>query len=680
MPPSSAAPPRAGPSPPDYAVAPPHHLLGFPPRRDPPLAGPLSGKPHHRSEAVLDSAEDDARTPGSAEFFLREPPESLDGNTALAHVTFTYEQLRQLNAQVYVSGDLRHRKPPAEHTMLHAFGEPAEGQKHVWQEVWRASVNRWESQKSIVPGYDTPPSSSLIGSCTSESRDTTVRKIVISEPYSSELHHNSLQHDADVSQVLDVGSARSPPEKHSEVLKQQNGEEAVIISEPKQHAGDEEASQVLDVGSARSTLVKHPEVLKQENGEEAVVISEPKQHAGGEVASQVLDVGSSSGPPEKYTVVLKQENGEEAVIITEPKQHVGGEEARQVVDVGSARSHPLRNITEHYCNLAFNDRGSETRSLSNNKPDPCVKCGKEGRLLKCRTCSLAAHGSCFGSFVRFDDSGLFDCPVCFFNKADEAYEKAKITCSEARKNLSAFFWSDQSVKQQNKNQSVKQGNYQSDAANISHKDEESGHEKRNDASEAYPEVVVAEKKTTFGPNPGTSRSSQEVPHLSHDRISPITDRNIEADKENGLMNSPVTHGRRVRFHIKETVVSRSYGKSSVRQDQFMHSPARKRYYAQQPEFHSSPATPPARSPIGSTRKHGTSTLRRKMTRWTRAEEAALREGMAKYLSEHPGAATGNRNISWVRILEDCAGSFNPVRAPCDLRKKWGRMKQQGRAL
>uniref|UniRef100_A0ACD5ZTZ3 Uncharacterized protein n=1 Tax=Avena sativa TaxID=4498 RepID=A0ACD5ZTZ3_AVESA len=635
MPPASAAPPRAGPSPPDYAVAPPHHL-GFPPCRDPPLAGPLSEKPRHGSEAVPDSAKDDARTPGSAEFFLREPPESLDDNTTLAHVTFAYEQQRQLNAQVFVSGDLRNGKPPAEHTMFYAFGEPAEGQKHVWQEVWCAAVDRWESQKSLVPGYDTPPSSSLIGSCTSESKDTTVCKIVISEPHSSELHRNSLQHDGDASQVLDVGSARYLPEKHSEVLKQQNGEEAVIISELKQHAGGEEASQVLDVGSA-------------------------------------------SGPPEKYTVVLKQENGEESVIISEPKQRAGGEEARQGVDVGSARSHPPGNIAEHYCNLALHDRGSETRSLSNKKPDPCVKCGKEGQLLKCRACSLAAHDSCFGSSVRFDDSGLFDCPVCFFNKADEAYEKAKITRSEARKNLSAFFWSDQSVKQ---------GNHQSEAANLSHIDEEPCHGKRNDASDACPEAVVSERTTTFGLNPGdakahevgNSSSSQEVPHLSHSRFSLVANRNVQADKENGLMNSPVTHGRRVRFHIKETVVSRSYGKASGHRDQFMHSPARKRYYAQQPEFHSSPATPPARSPLGSTRKYGTSTARRRMTRWTRAEEAALREGMVKYLAEHPGAAVGNRNISWVQILEDSAGLFNPVRAPCDLRKKWGRMKQQGWAL
>lgn len=514
-----------------------------------------AGKPRHGSEPVAD-AEDDVRTPGSAEFFLREPPESPDhSDAASAHTAFTYEQQLQWRAQAFVSGDLRVGKPIAEHTMVRALGEPVEG---VWQEVWRAAVDRWESQKSLVPGYDTTPSSSLIGSCTPESKDTTVCKII---------HH----------------------------------------------------------------------------------------HDGGEEASQGLNVESAWGSPEnttEHTEVLMHQTGEEAVIISEQKQYAGVEEARQGVDIGSDRSHPLVNITEHYCNLALHDRGSETRSFSKKKPDPCVKCGKEGQLLKCRTCSLAAHGSCFGSSVRYNDSGMFDCPVCLFNKADEAYEKAKIARSEARKSLSAFFSSDQSVKQHNENQSIKQRNRQSKAA------------------------------TTFGPDPADGKVHEvENSISSQDRFSPtIADSSILADKENGL-NSPMTRSRRVRFHIKETVVSRSYGKASGRRDhQFMHSPARKRCYAQSPEFHSSPATPPARSPPGPTRRHVTSTARRKMTRWTRAEETALREGVAKYLAEHPGAAAGNRNISWVRILEDGADSFNPVRKSCDLGKKWGRMKLQGWVL
>ena len=58
----------------------------------------------------------------------------------------------------------------------------------------------------------------------------------------------------------------------------------------------------------------------------------------------------------------------------------------------------------------------------------------------------------------------------------------------------------------------------------------------------------------------------------------------------------------------------------------------------------------------------------------------LQKGVAKYLADHPDAAAGNRNISWVRILEDCKDSFNPVRGPCDLRKKFARMKQGRRVL
>ncbi|KAK1663452.1 hypothetical protein QYE76_051611 [Lolium multiflorum] len=70
--------------------------------------------------------------------------------------------------------------------------------------------------------------------------------------------------------------------------------------------------------------------------------------------------------------------------------------------------------------------------------DLCIKCGKDGQLLKCSSCALAAHDSCFGSSVTFDVSGKLYCPVCFYNKANEAYQKTKTAYSKARKNLFAF--------------------------------------------------------------------------------------------------------------------------------------------------------------------------------------------------------------------------------------------------
>uniref|UniRef100_A0A453Q097 Myb-like domain-containing protein n=1 Tax=Aegilops tauschii subsp. strangulata TaxID=200361 RepID=A0A453Q097_AEGTS len=139
--------------------------------------------------------------------------------------------------------------------------------------------------------------------------------------------------------------------------------------------------------------------------------------------------------------------------------------------------------------------------------DLCIKCGKDGQLLKCSSCSLAAHDGCFGSPVTFDASGQFHCPVCFYTKATEAYQKAKNAYLEARKNLSSFLGTKQfpklheqsTGKQQTATNSKDQLNEcntskrqdQSEADNLSHKDEEPGEQRKkqktNDTSDACPE-------------------------------------------------------------------------------------------------------------------------------------------------------------------------------------------------
>lgn len=141
--------------------------------------------------------------------------------------------------------------------------------------------------------------------------------------------------------------------------------------------------------------------------------------------------------------------------------------------------------------------------------DLCIKCGKDGRLLKCSSCSLAAHDSCFGSSVTLDVSGQFYCPVCFYNKATEAYKKAKTTYSEARKNLSAFLCTKHFEKQHDErstgkqpaatsskyhlnecNTSKRKGTNQYEADNLSHEDKEPGQwmkkPRTNDTSDACP--------------------------------------------------------------------------------------------------------------------------------------------------------------------------------------------------
>ncbi|XP_062200377.1 uncharacterized protein LOC133903048 isoform X2 [Phragmites australis] len=93
----------------------------------------------------------------------------------LANLPFTDAQHLQLRAQIFVYGALIQGTPPGEAYMLAAFGEPGVG-KPTWEVAWRTALERFQYQKPIFPGLETP-TSSRIGSCVSEkgSKSTTVR-------------------------------------------------------------------------------------------------------------------------------------------------------------------------------------------------------------------------------------------------------------------------------------------------------------------------------------------------------------------------------------------------------------------------------------------------------------------------------------------------------------------------
>jgi hypothetical protein len=171
--------------------------------------------------------------------------------------------------------------------------------------------------------------------------------------------------------------------------------------------------------------------------------------------------------------------------------------------------------------------------------DLCIKCGNDGQLLKCSSCSLAAHDSCFGSSVTFDVSGQLHCPVCLYTKATEAYKKAKTAYSEARNNLFAFLGTKQSAKQHEQstgkqpaapsskyhlnegNTSKRQGTSQSEADNLSHKDEEPGQcrkkQRTNDKNDACPEEDQLNGCNT-SKRQGNDKS--EADNLSHKNEEP----------------------------------------------------------------------------------------------------------------------------------------------------------------
>ncbi|XP_022678858.1 uncharacterized protein LOC101784313 isoform X1 [Setaria italica] len=102
-------------------------------------------------------------------------PECSVSYADLVNLPFTDPQHLQLRAQIFVYGALIQGTPPGEAYMMAAFGEPGGG-KPTWEAAWRAAVVRFQYQKSISTGLETP-TSSRIGSSVPEkgNKGTAVR-------------------------------------------------------------------------------------------------------------------------------------------------------------------------------------------------------------------------------------------------------------------------------------------------------------------------------------------------------------------------------------------------------------------------------------------------------------------------------------------------------------------------
>jgi hypothetical protein len=189
-----------------------------------------------------------------------------------------------------------------------------------------------------------------------------------------------------------------------------------------------------------------------------------------------------------------------------------------------------------------------------SQQDLCIKCGEDGQLLKCSDCSLGAHDSCFGSSVTFEETNLFYCPVCFYKRARETYEKAKTSYCEAKKNLAAYLGRTQVSKEHdeqlngvqpgaakrdghsNGSDMLKRNSiHQNEAYDLAHRDEEPHQQRKkqkiNPRGNGYPKEVLTEKDPFQNSGPASMNKHSVLRNNSKKQIKDLEKKQQAEDKE-----------------------------------------------------------------------------------------------------------------------------------------------------
>uniref|UniRef100_A0A0D9VGC0 Zinc finger PHD-type domain-containing protein n=1 Tax=Leersia perrieri TaxID=77586 RepID=A0A0D9VGC0_9ORYZ len=368
----------------------------------------------------------------------------------------------------------------------------------------KVSVHEGSSMQTVVsPAFDRSNDALLASTCkTSHFPEfiTVEDTVMTSEPNLSRAHPNSPQHDK-VNQDVDYGSAsmpsliknsghdertlqtaatlssegcdgaiqghrseiKNPPEnatKHTKMFEQHNSGNVHLEA-----AGSDKANQGLyDDGNTmkRNTVCGELDVqttLKSCSFSMVLPnkIAEPNHLSEQNIEKNTIGVQKDRGNIQNSYQGVNDKRDKKA-----SHQKTMGDTVVETSDMhssddslsGLAAAVLLSMTAKITVCTQDNDANGSLEGLS--QQDLCIKCGKDGQLLKCSSCLLAAHDSCFGSSLTFDDSSQFYCPVCFYTKATQAYQKAKITYSEARKNLSIFLGRRQLVEQREQPAAVRQ--------------------------------------------------------------------------------------------------------------------------------------------------------------------------------------------------------------------------------
>ncbi|KAF8772343.1 hypothetical protein HU200_005855 [Digitaria exilis] len=215
---------------------------------------------------------------------------------------------------------------------------------------------------------------------------------MISQPHSNETHLSALQHDTGEKANQDLDDVS-----------------AIIKPVEKDHFHEELTQQASVLPSIISNGAIQAGQFETNHQPEASYLSE------GNTRENTTDIQKSASVPRSA-----QDGDGESVMKISNKENFGDAS----VEISVPSSHDSLCGTAAAGLLAMTNRmPSFAKDLDINdslgdlsQQDLCIKCGKDGQLLKCSNCLLAAHDSCFGSSATFQETGLFYCPVCSYTK------------------------------------------------------------------------------------------------------------------------------------------------------------------------------------------------------------------------------------------------------------------------
>ncbi|KAK7360623.1 hypothetical protein VNO77_02631 [Canavalia gladiata] len=266
----------------------------------------------------------------------------------------------------------------------------------------------------------------------------------------------------------------------------------------------------------------------------------------------------------------------------------------------------------------------------------CICCNTEGEeegVLVCgeRGCPVTVHANCVGSEPKFDDSGNFYCPYCWYKRAVDTCRQLREKAMIAKNALSAFL------------------DTRADSGATPCKEHENPVRHRPSVSEteglereeSFEDRIVEETESKGNKDEGkvsVTGSSVSETHDSESEAIPAKKRrdqkkvaSVRKSLSREERKNHYTRGKVARGTNEEVTSSKT-----LRQAQ--------------------------RSPV-QVMKWTSPTGKRKRLRWSAEEEKVLKEGVLKFSIE-------NQNIPWRKILEFGCHVFDKTRTPVDLKDKW----------